>query len=199
MGLTPVDVKNWEFKKSIRGYNCQEVEEFIELVLKTLEENISQKEQLCKEIENLKNIIRQWESQQDKIKNIIATAKQQEANILAEAQNSAKKLIEVASTKAKKREYEIEEALKVAKGELYELNNLKQTYKKKFLHMLDNQKKLLQEFENLYQSTRITTVSKSYLAEIITSSSITESKIIKGSKFRKSRERGKDVSNSSEG
>lgn len=51
--LTPMDIFNKDFKQSIRGYDVQEVNEFLDLVIRDfedlIEENRQLKEQLKKE------------------------------------------------------------------------------------------------------------------------------------------------------
>ena len=59
MKLTPVDISNKEFKKGIRGYAVEEVQEFLEEVVenyeKVYEENISLKESLSRVNEKLEH------------------------------------------------------------------------------------------------------------------------------------------------
>ena len=203
MALTPADIKNWEFKKGFRGYQQAEVDEFLLLVIETLEENIREREKLLQQIASLKEKLVEWENKREEIKQMLEKAGRERAKILSEARVGAQKIIEEAKRKKEKFEQEAKLSLKESKGELYELHTLKESFKRKFLLLLENQKKLLEEFENIYQTSRLSGVTSasvvnSFLGSIVTNPHLQGKHIIKQSKHKRRRERGKNVPNPSE-
>ena len=198
MGLTPADIKNWEFGKAFRGYQVGEVDEFVALVLETLENFVREREKYKQEIENLQDKLNKWESKQEEVKKIIRKARQEAAQIRTEARVGAQRIIDDAERKANKQKEKLKLYIGKSKGELYELHTLKNSFKRKLFMLLENQKKLLEEFEHIYESTRLTNISNSLLGSIVTNPTVPENIVVKKSKHKRIRERGKNVSNSSE-
>ena len=66
--ITPIEIENKEFKKGIRGYNQDEVDEFLDIVKEDFE-------QLYRENLELKEKVRLFEAQIDKYEGIEETLK----------------------------------------------------------------------------------------------------------------------------
>lgn len=91
MKLTPVDISNKEFKKGIRGYAVEEVQEFLEEVVESYErvykENISLKESLSRVNEKLEH----YEKLEATIQNTLLLAQ----NAADQAKESSEKQAEL--------------------------------------------------------------------------------------------------------
>lgn len=88
--LTPVDIENKEFKKGIRGYREDEVDEFLDLVKEDFEN-------VYRENLELKDKIRMYKEQVSKFENIEETLKA----TLITAQTAAEDTCSAANKKAK--------------------------------------------------------------------------------------------------
>lgn len=88
--LTPVDIENKEFKKGIRGYREDEVDEFLDLVKEDFEN-------VYRENLELKDKIRMYQEQVNKFENIEETLKA----TLITAQTAAEDTCSAANKKAK--------------------------------------------------------------------------------------------------
>lgn len=88
--LTPVDIENKEFKKGIRGYREDEVDEFLDFVKEDFEH-------LYRENKELKEKIRMYQEQINKFENIEETLKA----TLITAQTAAEDTCSAANKKAK--------------------------------------------------------------------------------------------------
>ena len=88
--LTPVDIENKEFKKGIRGYREDEVDEFLDLVKEDFEN-------IYRENLELKDKIRMYQEQINKFENIEETLKA----TLITAQTAAEDTCSAANKKAK--------------------------------------------------------------------------------------------------
>ncbi|SHH11720.1 DivIVA domain-containing protein [Tepidibacter thalassicus] len=107
--ITPLDIENKEFKRSLRGYKEEEVDEFLDEVKEDFEK-------LYKENIELKDKLNMLSEQVNKYKNIEETLK----NTLIIAQNTAE---EVNSNASKKAQLIIEEAELKARKIIEEANN----------------------------------------------------------------------------
>lgn len=72
--LTPLDVHNREFRKSFRGYNEDEVDEFLDLVVAEFERLIRTTEELQSEISGLESRVEHYKGLEETLKNAILLA-----------------------------------------------------------------------------------------------------------------------------
>lgn len=63
--LTPMDIFNKDFKQSIRGYDVQEVNEFLDIVIRDFEELIEENKQLKEQLKKEKQLASQRKFQGD--------------------------------------------------------------------------------------------------------------------------------------
>ncbi|ACB84902.1 DivIVA domain-containing protein [Natranaerobius thermophilus] len=151
MTLTPLDIHNKEFSRSFRGYNPDEVNEFLDRVVKDYESIIKKNIELKEEVEKLNNKIEHYQKMEETLHNAIVVAQetaeevkenaQKEAELIKrEAQSEANKQIEDAHNKVNKIQQEIEELKKQASA-----------HKTRFKSMLETQLDLLEseEWKNL--------------------------------------------------
>ena len=88
--ITPIEIENKEFKRSLRGFKEDEVDEFLDIVKEDFE-------QLYRENLELKEKVRLYENQIDKYENIEETLKA----TLITAQSAAEDTCSAANKKAK--------------------------------------------------------------------------------------------------
>lgn len=88
--ITPIEIENKEFKRGIRGFKEDEVDEFLDIVKEDFE-------QLYRENQELKEKVRLYENQIDKYENIEETLKA----TLITAQSAAEDTCSAANKKAK--------------------------------------------------------------------------------------------------
>ncbi|UOQ43120.1 DivIVA domain-containing protein [Halobacillus salinarum] len=126
MPLTPLDIHNKEFTRGFRGYDEDEVNEFLDQVIKDYEIVIRQKKELEREVEKLnerlghfnniettlnKSILVAQETAED-VKN---SANKESKLILKEAEKNADRIINEALQKSRRIAIEVEEMKKQAK------------------------------------------------------------------------------------
>ena len=120
MGLTPLDIQNKEFKKSLRGYNEREVDEFLDQVCFEFEQLYRESAELKDKVENLKELLYDYKEMEDSLKNsiilaqktgeeVIVSAKKEAEIIISEAEISARKIIEKCYEKANESQVKLEE------------------------------------------------------------------------------------------
>ena len=107
MKLTPMDIKNKEFKKAIRGYTTDEVDEFMEEIVENYEEIFKENSRLKDTASRIREKVEHYEKLEDTIQNTLLLAQnaadqakessQKEADlIMKNANESAQKVLDKA-------------------------------------------------------------------------------------------------------
>mgnify|MGYP001073439776 FL=1 len=91
MKLTPMDINNKEFKRGLRGYNAEEVDEFLDEVVENYEEMYKENSNLKEKLANLNEKIEYYSKIETTIQNTLLLAQ----NAAEQAKSSAKKEAEL--------------------------------------------------------------------------------------------------------
>ncbi|MFM1650522.1 DivIVA domain-containing protein [Brevibacillus sp. B_LB10_24] len=125
MPLTPLDIHNKEFSTGFRGYNVDEVNEFLDQVIKDFELLTKEKKELEERLALLNERVEHYKSMEENLsKSILVaqeTAEEVKANarkesqlILKEAEKNADRIVNEALAKSRKVAIEIEDLKKRA-------------------------------------------------------------------------------------
>lgn len=123
--LTPLDIHNKEFGRSLRGYNEDEVNEFLDRVIKDYETLIRENRSLEEKVEGLEERLKHYQNLEETLsKTIIVaqeTAEEVKANarkeaqlIIKESEKNADRIINESLVKSRKMAMEIDEIQKQA-------------------------------------------------------------------------------------
>lgn len=145
MSLTPLDIHNKEFKRSFRGYDEDEVNEFLDLIIKEFEILIREKKEneasASEAQERLKHFTNIEESlsktlivAQETADEVKANAKKEAELIIKESEKNADRIINEALSKSRKVAIEVEELKKQAS-----------IYRTRFRTLLEAQLEMLKE------------------------------------------------------
>jgi cell division initiation protein len=126
MPLTPLDIHNKEFNRGFRGYDEDEVNEFLDQVIKDYEQVIREKKELENKVHELTEKIGHFTSIEETLNKSILIAQeageevkrnaQKEAKlIIKEAEKNADRIINEALSKSRKIAIDIEELKKQSK------------------------------------------------------------------------------------
>lgn len=126
MPLTPLDIHNKEFNKGFRGYDEDEVNEFLDQVIKDYEMVIREKKELETRVQELTEKLGHFTNIEDTLNKSIIIAQeagedvkrnaQKESKlIIKEAEKNADRIINEALAKSRKIAMEIEELKKQSK------------------------------------------------------------------------------------
>ncbi|MGI6586655.1 MAG: DivIVA domain-containing protein [Gracilibacteraceae bacterium] len=121
--LTPMDIRNKEFKKAFRGYNEDEVDEFLDKVIADYEriyrENGELKERIAIDKERIEGYSSMEKSLQSTLliaqttaEDIVSNARKKADMIIKEAEEQAQKIIEDANSSVIKVNRDFEELKK---------------------------------------------------------------------------------------
>ncbi|MDQ0177645.1 DivIVA domain-containing protein [Bacillus chungangensis] len=126
MTLTPLDIHNKEFSKGFRGYDEDEVNEFLDQIIKDYEQIIREKKELEEKLNAQTERLGHFTNIEETLNKSIVVAQeaaedvkgnaQKEAKIiLKEAEKNADRIVNESLSKARKIALEIEELKKQAK------------------------------------------------------------------------------------
>ena len=91
MKLTPMDINNKEFKRALRGYCADEVDEFLDQIVENYEELYKENANMKEKITNLNEKVEHYSKIEATIQNTLLLAQ----NAAEQAKNSAKKEAEM--------------------------------------------------------------------------------------------------------
>lgn len=89
--LRPIDIQNKEFEKKLKGYNCDEVDDFLDVVIQDYELLFKENRTLKDKIGLLTETVERYRKMEDAMEKTIAMAREtaEEARKNAEAEASA--------------------------------------------------------------------------------------------------------------
>jgi cell division initiation protein len=125
MALTPLDIHNKEFSRSFRGYNEDEVNEFLDQIIKDYEAQIRENKELQNQIQSIQERLSHFSNIEETLSKTIIVAQEaadelksnskKEAQLtLKEAEKNADRIINEALTRSRKIAMEIDELKKQA-------------------------------------------------------------------------------------
>lgn len=102
MKLTPIDINNKEFKRGIRGYNPDEVDEFLDEVVENYEELYKENSRLKESITRLKDKVEHYERLEATIQNTLLLAQNAAEQAKETSQKEADLIVNNANETAQK-------------------------------------------------------------------------------------------------
>lgn len=126
MPLTPLDIHNKEFSKTFRGFDEDEVNEFLDQVIKDYEMIIREKKELESQVKEMKEKLTHFSNieetlnksivvAQEAAEEVKSTAQKEAKLIIREAEKNADRIVNEALSKARKIAIEIEDLKKQSK------------------------------------------------------------------------------------
>ncbi|GGG21092.1 septum site-determining protein DivIVA [Lysinibacillus alkalisoli] len=126
MPLSPIDINNKEFTKTFRGYSEDEVNEFLDQIIKDYEILIREKKELEQQVHMMTEQVNHFNTMEETLQKSIMVAQeaadevrrnsQKEAKlIIKEAEKNAERIINEALAKSRAANIEVEELTKQSK------------------------------------------------------------------------------------
>ena len=111
--ITPVDIQHKEFKKSIQGYAREEVDQFLDDIIETLEANIEERTRFETQVTELSEKVSHFKAMEDSLRSTLVLAQRTADELKA----SAHKEVDIIKQRAK---IEIEDELRSVKAQISE-------------------------------------------------------------------------------
>jgi len=137
MQITPVDIRNKEFRKGVHGYQSSEVDKFLELVSREFEGTYAENFELKEQVEKLENDLARYKNLENTLQQTMVLAQQTSEAVKQSAHREAELLVREAEqdmikklAEAQKKWDQIEEEIQ----QLIRKRELIRTQLKSFLH-----------------------------------------------------------------
>ncbi|MGL4523121.1 MAG: DivIVA domain-containing protein [Bacilli bacterium] len=143
MPLTPIDIHNKEFTKAFRGYAEDEVNEFLDQVIKDYELVLREKRELEDTAADLKQKLTHYASIEETLNKSIVIAQEAAEEVKRNANKEAKLIVREAEKNADRI---VSESLQRARKQTVEIEELKkqsQVYRTRFRMLIEAQLELL--------------------------------------------------------
>ena len=100
MKLSPILIKKQEFEKSMRGYNVDEVQTFLDKISSEMEEVLNENEKLKQEVAGLKHQIEEFQKIEKNLQDTLIKTQETSAEIVDSAKKQSALIIKEAEIKA---------------------------------------------------------------------------------------------------
>ncbi len=151
MRITPMDIEQQEFSKSFRGYNEEEVDDFLDKIVKDYEELINENVRLNEEIERMQEKLKEFSEIEETLRSALLNAQKSAEEMKGRVESEAKIIIEKAELEAKALKQQEFQREDLVKNEIDNLRRYKFTFKEKFKSMLSLYLKMIEneDFEEV--------------------------------------------------
>lgn len=143
--LSPSDLKNKEFKRTVWGYAPQEVVDFLAQAAKLLASLQQREKETNEEIRTLKAEIKRWEDKESELDEIRKKALLEAEAIIQETKKEAATLFSQARNKAEEMRIHTEEWLTTVLSQVQETERKRETFIQDFKSFLDRQYELFED------------------------------------------------------
>ncbi len=143
--LTPLDIENKRFSKSIKGYNLDEVDDFLDQLTIDYEKIYKENNSLKNQVENLQKDLEHYKSVEQTLQNTLIMAQQTADDIKSNAQDRADQIIRDAQSEARRATDEITKEEFEIRKRIEELKRQFGVYKAKMEALLISQLEMLQD------------------------------------------------------
>ncbi|SMB94264.1 cell division initiation protein [Desulfonispora thiosulfatigenes DSM 11270] len=143
--LTPLDIHNKEFKRSLRGYDVDEVDEFLDEVIKDYEKTYKDNLDLKDKIEKTQGDINRYKDLEETLHNTLVLAQKTAEEVRINAHKEAELIIQKAQKDAENIISGANQKIIDIKVEYKQFQNNVQQFKAQFKSFLLTQLELVEE------------------------------------------------------
>lgn len=147
MKITPEDIKKQKFTKGFRGYDQTEVDAFLNLVAKDLEELIRENSDMKAKLSRLESTVVDYKDMERTINKVLLSAQKSAEEVKKNAEKEAELSLRDAKVKSERILEETHAILSKLRKEIIELKDLKKTYIIRLKSILDTQLQILESME----------------------------------------------------
>lgn len=141
--ISSEDVRRVTFDRAMRGYRCEDVDDYLKQVADSMDALSASNEELQKKLVVLAQRIEQYRAEEDTLRTTMLNAQRLGENVIREAKQKAADIIRTANMKAEDREQRAREEVELSRQELITLKREADAFKKSLLEMYRKHIKLL--------------------------------------------------------
>lgn len=145
MALTPLDIHNKEFNRGLRGYNVDEVNDFLDQVIKDYESVLRDKKQLESKIEELEDSLQRYKDMEESLQKSMVVAEQNAVDIKDNAEKEGELIKREAEKNADRIVNEAFDKSRQAENEVEELKKQSRLYRTKFRMLVESHLQMIDD------------------------------------------------------
>ena len=139
------DAKNIQFKNSVKGYKKEDVDQFIDEVVATLEQNKKEKIELVKKLDILAKRIEQYRKDEEDVRGALINAEKVKISAVKQAEEKVAELLEEAKAEAKRIIYDANASVATQKNNYLKLQAETVVLREQLLSTYNAHMKMLEE------------------------------------------------------
>lgn len=139
------DAKNIQFKNSVKGYKKEEVDQFIDEVVATLEQNKKEKIELVKKLDILAKRIEQYRKDEEDVRGALINAEKVKGSAVKQAEEKVAELLEEAKAEAKRIIYDANASVVAQKNNYLKLQADAVVLREQLLATYNNHIRMLED------------------------------------------------------
>ena len=145
--LTPLDIHNKEFKKAFRGYNEEEVDEFLDKIIKDYEKLYRDNIELKETIERISSKLEHYQHMEETLHSTLVIAQETAEEVKLNAKKEMELMTKEAEIRAEKMVDNALARVRKLTAEYEELQRQHQVFRARFRTMLQAQLEMLGKTE----------------------------------------------------
>ena len=139
-----MDIEQQEFSRSFRGYNEEEVDDFLDKIVKDYEELINENIKLNDEVEKMNEKLKEFSEIEETLRSALLNAQKSAEEMKGRIEEEAKKIIKNADNEAELIKQRASQKEDDVKNEIDNLRRYKFMFKEKLKSMLNIYLKMLE-------------------------------------------------------
>jgi cell division initiation protein len=143
MKISPMDVRQQQFKLKFRGFDIEEVDSYLEMIANELEEANKENEEMKNQLRKMEQEIEGYRRGENDLRKAIASAQDFKKDAIEKANQEAQLIIKQAEIKAKEMLKGSEEKFYRLEKDIAELKSKKMQFEVQMRAMIENHMKLL--------------------------------------------------------
>ena len=133
--ITSEDVRRVMFDKCMRGYRCEDVDDYLKQVAESMDALSAQNDELQKKLLVLAQRIDQYRAEEDTLRTTMINAQRLGENVIREAKQKAAEILREANIKAEDREQRAKDDVELARQEVVTLKSEADSFKRGLMDM----------------------------------------------------------------
>lgn len=137
--ITPLDIENKEFSKSMRGFNTDEVDDFLDEIIVDLQKLLDENARLKDEVESLNQELTKYKKSESSVMNTLESAKKLMNDISESAERRAEIIIKNARLDAEVIQRDAKDSVSKLTEEGERLRQKVSRYREKYRQLLEDE------------------------------------------------------------
>lgn len=129
------DVRRVTFDRAMRGYRCEDVDDYLKQVADSMDELAANNDEMQKKLVILAQRIDQYRADEDALSTSMINAQRLGENVIREAKQKAAEIIRAANIRAEDREQRARDEVELAQQELVTVKKEADAFKKKLMEL----------------------------------------------------------------